>query len=1388
MDKHTLILTALPNGHRQGGRARLSVYISHRLWSTQADAGARRLDDYPDALDWPARLAAAQWQLELTDGDGQEQLLDLQPDVQPGEPAPLDSMLWRQLFKPDTRVIPYRFDDYRSVDLMMIDQITLHQAIAAIYAHVGGSLDYAAGSALPERARLALDPVAMAPAGEWNPPPVPPSLPATPAGEPPRPDADPDPPPEVELTPLPEPADPPGLLKGCGCLTWPLGLLQWLLRKLLGAEAPWQPGGVAPSGPPPAVVLADDPGPQEDFDAAPAPPASPPPATPVPPVLNAEQQRQRAAFAALAGALAPEAAGAPLPDGDDLDAGWDFHQALSAFGDYPALMRQLGLVVDLLLPEGYTLPDDGHVALRATGLSPSNGIAAFRPRTHFVAAPGTLFTAATHPETPEIVRGFLAIDDPQRYVVVQHEVTGDALKLGEACTRDAASLRADNGTASAAAPRAVGLPALRSSGFSLLRRDTLQELRVRILRAVRLQAALAQQDGSAMPDALPGQPPPLPSADLYAEDLVRGYRVDIHDDSSGRWRSLCQRDGRYRFPSADPGLDLDRDLHDEGFMQFSGNRTTRALMFGQALFTWDGWSLAAPRPGLAVMEDDTPPQEIGNPALTPFKIETTFSATEKSLPRLRFGRRYRMRLRVADLAGNSIVAPEDQPGFDDDGPSCSAEQAALRYEPIAPPALMHQAAPVAGESLERLVIRHFADPGRNASAEPRVSARHLLPPRASQLLVETEGRLDGMTPSAAWNISARESASITDNADLLPADAAPPAGSDPDAEPSEVWVDPNPQVAVGYLPDPRAIGVRLRPDGGSAVALPPLTAGFAGAWPDLQSMRIELHAGVQAEADIVDDDDVRVLRLTLPPGHRARLHFNSRIDPDEADSLGVREWMHQRQPDGLQAAEANLLASDHHMFSPWRDLELVHAAQKPQRKPALAFPGLDTGPDGIAIARRPADSREIALAGSHGETWVEAQLDGHSTGSVHVRADWEDIVDDPAEAKYGKVDRSDVSDPCPAPEGSDAVPLRDALGNPAVLQVHDTRHHLVELTPIATSRYREYFDPDDQGAEDTILAGDPVSLRIPNCATPSPPRLRYALPIFPWQATTEQDGSIVHVRQGGGLRLYLERSWYQTGIDELLGVLYGNGEWFPEGTDKQATHLTVWGSDPTRSSAYPQGFAGPDAFIDALYPRHGLRSGDATVSVAGYAPLYNEQRQLWYADLRIDPGADAWWPFVRLALARYQPHSIDGRHLSAPVLADYIQLPAPRTARIRRNGGELLVEVSGPTLVGSDGDGKSRLRLLHMEAVLERYGGEAGGNDPLHWQAVGEPLELLPEHGSWEPQGRWKGVLPIAGGGQRQRVTIRESLHLRGDNLPAHDDPGHRRRRLLYADSIEFPA
>ena len=96
-------------------------------------------------------------------------------------------------------------------------------------------------------------------------------------------------------------------------------------------------------------------------------------------------------------------------------------------------------------------------------------------------------------------------------------------------------------------------------------------------------------------------------------------------------------------------------------------------------------------------------------------------------------------------------------------------------------------------------------------------------------------------------------------------------------------------------------------------------------------------------------------------------------------------------------------------------------------------------------------------------------------------------------------------------------------------------------------------------------------------------------------------------------------------------------------------YVTQWGSDPVWQSELPE--LPPTV---AGFPSHaGWASGltldelppSIAVVVAAHDVHFDRDRKLWYCDIEIDPG-DSYYPFVRLALARYQAHSVIGAHLS----------------------------------------------------------------------------------------------------------------------------------------------
>ncbi len=1378
MEKQTLILTALPNGFDATGRARLSVFVAPRLWAD--DPAVRQLSAWPDLAAWPATVAALKWQAAI---DG-------------GAPVPLDveasdlkPALWQALFPGTAQVRPYRFDDYRGIPIESFGASTIAATIAGVYGRASADPAYGAGANRPSLCVLAADPdlVAIArpsfpePPVEW----VDPGLAAVPF---------PDATPVTEIVPPEPPAPEPEPFKpgcGCGCLFWPLALLGWLLGFDL---KPWATGGAAPTGPlPPSSTPIDTPSFNVEVIQPPfVAPIDPPGKTVLPPPLNPAQQLTHDAFKGLNDFLKPFAGNPPpLPDAAQLADEWDVHQALSALGDYPAMLRRLGLVVDVLLPVGQALPAQGAIEVSVPAAVWAAGTAIVAPRTHFSAGAG-LFTALPRPVDPEISAGFLRVDDSARFEVIQNDLPGDATKLQNTATH--ALYFADAADRPPGLPGEGGLPALRTAGISLVRRDAAAELSSQFLRSCAINAFASAIDASPPPPPVDGDVPPLPSGDLYAEDLVRGYRVDVWDKKTKVWRSLGERLGSYEFLDATPAAVTETAI-DEGFVQLAATEpgdpaAPRSIRIGETLFTWNGWSLAAPRPSLSILvtednpvTDDTPdPYEHGvpdNAAVTPFKVQTRFHAKAGSLPRLRFGREYRLRARVADLAGNSVTHPGDA-SFAADGPAPTAPFTALRFEPVVPPTIMFHAAPVEGESLERLVVRSPAIGGMGAT-----TARHVAPPQVSQLTAELHGVLDktGFDGSpASYALSSREVNNLRDDAvQQRPAINGLPGEIPATPAPSDPWVQSANFVTVGYLPDPQARGAGF-------TDLPGTPAGdvhtlpFTGTWPDLKPFRIELKAiaagAIPAAPKFTPSvgKGSGVLTVELPEAQRATVRFSSVLDPADLPTRGVWDWTERQAPANLAAVKASIIAGQHWAHLPWRDLTLIHAVQKPLAAPAV-----------VVTSAKSLGESNVVLAGN-------ITSDAASTGRIQLEAAWTDPVDDvTAPAPGTETVQASICEVV-IPDGSATTAVIDsATGAPPLLELHDTKFHQAAITPIAVTRFAEYFPASTNTAAATTLAGPAFSTAILNSARPAPPLVRYAVPHFDWDTLPGAAGITERTRTGG-LRVYLDRPWYSSGAGELLAAVYLDGQAFPDNADPVAKLVSCWGADPIGRTAPVPGSAGGVNFPGAtIVTGLTLAENAAVVAAAGFAPVFDAERKLWFADLSIDAG-DGYWPFVRLALARLQPNSLAGAHLSPVHRNDFIALPPRRHAKVAVVGGSIQIDVDGPvaslteaiaTFEPPVGAGASN-GLNEIEAVVERLSPGHSPGDPLSWTPVESTRTLIVQ----DPTaiGSWSGTVPTATGPGTHRVALYEYEWLRTDDLaPAANDRRHERRfarRLVYADNF----
>jgi hypothetical protein len=401
-----------------------------------------------------------------------------------------------------------------------------------------------------------------------------------------------------------------------------------------------------------------------------------------------------------------------LPTPDKFREIIDFHRIVGMLSQHPDILRATGFRIDLIakrdaFPQAATdrltldlqWPQGGEV-LTLPDASP--GIQTTLEDDRFAPAPRT-------PHDPLVTDGFARVG--QRAGLLQVDVNGSVLKVRQfainiANTNPHEAERSHRPTEEmdpvGPEPDRAGAPALRSGGLTFADDRRGKALEEAFDRAADLQARLTSNSPMT----------------LFQEDVLRGLRAEVADGDFP-WQSLCRRTTNYHFVS-DGSVRIDRN--NEGSIRIAGaasadGSTPDILKVDAGIFSWSGWSLVTPRPSRAIAPDDT----VGDAeSLAPIglPIEVEHEAEPKSLPSLRYGHEYRVRMRIVDLAGNARAWDPNAKGPEgtEAGPTVYR-----RFEPVEAPtvALVGPTTtqpPTDGENLAVAAIRSL-----NATERPTMT-------------------------------------------------------------------------------------------------------------------------------------------------------------------------------------------------------------------------------------------------------------------------------------------------------------------------------------------------------------------------------------------------------------------------------------------------------------------------------------------------------------------------------------------------------------------------------------------------------------------------------------------------------------------------------------------
>lgn len=1388
----TIMWIALPNGYVGEGaerRLRLSVFVAPRL---RSDAGTK-LALFPDFVDWATRMAAATFTVEVKGGPA------VPATIVSEAPEPL---FWSSLFGPDIPVRPFVFDDYADRPIVSYPVQEVLTYVKHVYTHIAAN----SPTELPR--------ITQAEDGG--------------------------------------PARPPTLKEQFDTLLENLqGLRQLETEEQLSRR----------------LELSLEEG--------------------------RFQARQRRAKNERGGALiepdgvgggigdafyramlfhyrARQAEPVELPQDEAAEVRFtdefDFHQMLTALADYPPLLRRLGLAFDLELPDGALPISDNEFTPRQVCVVPTW-------TSDFASLPADPGTLDVSPYTKYALASFQGQDlfvawptgdnnvgfwqPPVDSVdLVQVDPDGAALKTLHHVNTIGRII--DGQPQAIDAPERDGLSAMRTSGLAVVHTGRAAAMAKDFNQSFNLNKLLEQN------------PPALDP--LVAEDLHRGYRIDVQDAMTGEWFSLHRRVGTFNALNYPNGP---FDLADEGFTQAGATTPaekpgtppdpTAEIYVHEALFTWDGWSLSAPRPGKALSrsarapspaEPGTEPDYVPNRAVTALKLEVGFRPQDGTLPRLRFGRPYLLRVRTVDLAGNGLTKDEATALVDAFGGQLNPmlpknrELIYSRFEPVNPPEVVPRAPFTEGESAARLVIRADFDRSAEAYAAEAnewlaanapehtpyaaVNERHLAAPKSSLAQVEAHGLLDEAFDAkaevlgeeavrairrAVYDLAVRESGSLNDT--TLPTVIFVPTSA---ADPTQGYaIHTEEQVALPYLPDPWSGGAVFQ----GLPGLPPgqlTTVIWGGAvWHEAPPFRLLLAEGGGPPQW---DKAARTLTVFLPRSGVATVRVSSLLNGEVAH-FGLWRWL-KEAVDKKELTPAQLddiyhLAKEgrHWMFTPFRELTLVHATQRPLEQPELLELMGERNENETAVLLRgvaelhvPSTAKLDLLA-----TWKEPRDDpalpkpDEVEGNAHVMEIPIDLRGQPIEVCYqGDQIGLELEDerylifnalncsmaaqalrqPPAAPPSPEEAARRDKerllAEKITAHELGDTKYRRVRYHLAATSRFREYYP--QKFWENLSRAGAEWELEMLATARPDAPRLRYVLPTFGWAA--EDDGQTATSRRlGGGLRIYLERGWWSAGDGELLAVVLGPH--FPSKNNALYRYSTYWGQDPLYTSP-PLRLPQANLFRNAVQveTRVLLAELPEWVTVVAYMPQFDETLKLWTVDLDL-PTGEHYFPFVRLALARFQPkalvkESVGGLpptrdlRLSSVILADFVQTAPNRALTLTRDGGGPgihTVHVSGKAYTARRALSQLiRRSTSRMLARLERRAPEIA-DEALAWSPLPGAAEvlLLPSIADADGTQHWQGnvALPAEAAGETLRLVVNE--------IEEYDN-GPDARRVVYVDTV----
>lgn len=799
---------------------------------------------------------------------------------------------------------------------------------------------------------------------------------------------------------------------------------------------------------------------------------------------------------------------------------------------------------------------------------------------------------------------------------------------------------------------------------------------------------------------------------LFGHNIDTGYVIEARPVLPNEpFRSLCRRTADYvidrskNIGSESFDTSASFTCEDEGWISEVANAGKSGVIYiNEEICRWNNWSLICPQIGRFTEDKNS---QKGKYDYNDLELINN-RPPKNSLPKLRFGVSYQFRIRMVDICGNRAELDDKNTNTVESDPNVISTSPYLRLEKINPPEVFFTERALdkfnsvkpefSGERTDVMVIRSeggnlFADPRKQEKEAHRV----ISPAKINMHFLELHGNLndcqidnylgDPAKRMRLYNMAIYSSEQ--DSPEYFTKKDKIPFLSDP--------------VVVEYDFNFDAMDEELQNAEKGTKTIPIKNARN---YLEKYFTNILLKGSASDTAEIAPDAISQEIICKLPPATFIKLVAKPKIDSK------AKEDVSQIFETYSESTHAQI-----------REISLIHAVKKPTltkeefKATEVLLPINPKDRDPFTDKNFGCENIEVEFSlQEYTSSGKKLHFPFSSSSEIVLRMEYDELILDATEVLGYRLEKKIVRklfnnlknvDQKDKKEILTALKWRNndisTIGEFQNLKhsFGDTKYRCVDYYLEGHSRFKQFFDPEKTKEDDFIYSQQIGAKHVSNSKKLKAPVVHSIVPLFEWT-----NGTNWIERNSNTFRVYLEGSWYDSGLNEKLAVIFLNAN--PENTtyEKLQDLVSSFGKDPTTNDG-PAGSLDTRNFENSLPDpinyellQIELKKGDpitthegTTVKVnnveqnilkdvrAAIFPVqFDKDKKLFFCDIRIklhEKQLELYMPFLKLALCRYQEHSIQEAkkydyRFSKVTMAPEVQVPPTR--RIILEGNTFVID------------------------------------------------------------------------------------------------------------------